>query len=747
MATIKDVAALAGVSHGTVSNFLNGAIGVSPDKIARIEEAMRELDYTPNTQAQNLKKKKLMQFNVILPTLLDPSIAQLYTSIEEFAEASKYSVNLNITNEFPQKETMYLEIASRNSCDGVIIMTCQPDNTALFKDLIDKGLRIVFIQRKVKNLEQYYAGIDAYQPINESIKKNILDGKRRIAIITGPKEYSFESDCIVSYMNSHYSSGLTIDYDYIESTDYTMESAFISAVKLLKLENPPDAIYITSELMLKGVLKAIELINLPDDILASIYVLSSYSWIHVNQNRSKYIYLPYINLAENAVNLLIKDVGHVSEDQPKELSMTLDAMAAQEEYKSKTLNKKRPLRILLCKERCAAATQILINDFTRKTGIQADITSISFLDLYPCVINNNKNDRYFDVFYLDLPWMKELVELNILESIQPYLDKIPSVKDRFPQLIFDSYAIYNDIAYALPYVYVVQLLFYRKDLFDNIQYKREYYKVNKAALTVPTTWNEYNQIAKFFTRKYNPNSPTEYGVSQGGRVPTSAVCEYLPRLWDFNGEPFDDHKIAINSQAALEALENYIESFKYATPSSPNIWWDSLFDEFVKEEAAMIMSFSDCAIKINSKSSSKIAGKVDASIVPGNMSVLGGCSLGISTISDMKDEAFQFINWATSNNMAIPSTLLGGFIPTNEMYKNMEIVNFLPWQRKIIDVFQNAHRRFVPSSSMEKWVSEHKFEEALGQPICDAILKRISPKEALDLAAKNLSEFLILNTD
>ena len=53
MATMKDVARLAGVSHGTVSNVLNGSKGVSIDKIRKVEEAVKALGYKPNALARN----------------------------------------------------------------------------------------------------------------------------------------------------------------------------------------------------------------------------------------------------------------------------------------------------------------------------------------------------------------------------------------------------------------------------------------------------------------------------------------------------------------------------------------------------------------------------------------------------------------------------------------------------------------------------------------------------------------------
>ena len=69
MATILDVAKLAGVSQGTVSNVLNGKGNVSSEKIRIVEEAARKLGYTINEQARILRKGSGKIIGVILPTV------------------------------------------------------------------------------------------------------------------------------------------------------------------------------------------------------------------------------------------------------------------------------------------------------------------------------------------------------------------------------------------------------------------------------------------------------------------------------------------------------------------------------------------------------------------------------------------------------------------------------------------------------------------------------------------------------
>ena len=83
MATIKDIAALAGVYHGTVSNVLNGRGNVSVEKITLVENAARQLGYTINAQARQLRKGTSRRVGVVVPRIGIKRYQDLYLGIEQ----------------------------------------------------------------------------------------------------------------------------------------------------------------------------------------------------------------------------------------------------------------------------------------------------------------------------------------------------------------------------------------------------------------------------------------------------------------------------------------------------------------------------------------------------------------------------------------------------------------------------------------------------------------------------------------
>ena len=81
----------------------------------------------------------------------------------------------------------------------------------------------------------------------------------------------------------------------------------------------------------------------------------------------------------------------------------------------------------------------------------------------------------------------------------------------------------------------MQILIYRKDLFDDPILKRMFYEKFGGELNVPTNFDEFNNVSKFFTEKYNPDSPVEYGTSSS-LTTTSGICtDFEMRYRAFGG--------------------------------------------------------------------------------------------------------------------------------------------------------------------------------------------------------------------
>src|SRR5215207_5087642 len=111
MATIYEVAALAGVSPATVSRVLNG-MPASPEKARLVRDAAEKLRFTPSRTAQRLRNQTSELIALLIPDVENPFFTALARGVEDRAQASGYSVVLCNTDDDPEKETRYLDIAN-----------------------------------------------------------------------------------------------------------------------------------------------------------------------------------------------------------------------------------------------------------------------------------------------------------------------------------------------------------------------------------------------------------------------------------------------------------------------------------------------------------------------------------------------------------------------------------------------------------------------------------------------------------
>lgn len=93
--TITQVAKYAGVSVGTVSNYLNGTVSVSPEKAEKVQQAINDLDYTPDALASSLRSKNSKTIYVLTPNLRNAFYTNIISALMEYAYKAGYSVNIS----------------------------------------------------------------------------------------------------------------------------------------------------------------------------------------------------------------------------------------------------------------------------------------------------------------------------------------------------------------------------------------------------------------------------------------------------------------------------------------------------------------------------------------------------------------------------------------------------------------------------------------------------------------------------
>lgn len=122
MATMKDVAELAGVSLGTVSRVINKAQGIKPLTLSKVNEAIEQLQYVPDEYARGMKLNHSNTVALIVPTIWHPFFGEFAYHVEQELSRLDYKVLL-CNSAGPEKEAEYIKMIQQNKVDGIIAIT------------------------------------------------------------------------------------------------------------------------------------------------------------------------------------------------------------------------------------------------------------------------------------------------------------------------------------------------------------------------------------------------------------------------------------------------------------------------------------------------------------------------------------------------------------------------------------------------------------------------------------------------
>ncbi|WP_226576800.1 LacI family DNA-binding transcriptional regulator [Halobacillus litoralis] len=186
MATIEDVAKLAGLSRTTVSRVINDQPYVTEEKRQRISQAMKELGYVPNSSARRLRSQKTETIAVLLPRLTNPFFGNLIEAMEEKASEWGYQVIVCQTHDSKKKEMDYLQLLKTKQVDGVIMASLVNDWKKI-EPYLGSG-PIVFCNEYMDEPSIPMVHMDHKQAAYEAACHLLEQGCQNIAYVSGGPE-------------------------------------------------------------------------------------------------------------------------------------------------------------------------------------------------------------------------------------------------------------------------------------------------------------------------------------------------------------------------------------------------------------------------------------------------------------------------------------------------------------------------------------------------------------------------------
>lgn len=737
MSTIKDVARHAGVSVGTVSNYMTGVRSVSPEMAKNIQTSIDVLGYKPNSYAKNLRTNNNLEIGVVLPNTYDQYYSFLLAGLERELKQSGYYVNLALSDDLPEEEIAILDGFMRKDMCGLIVVSCQ-NNAKYFESI--KRTPIVFIDRKIDHLESNFIAFDAYETTRYLLNELRNEGCSTMALFAGPSSFSCEYDSARAFSDFCAEHQMTDAQNHLRHLRTTKEEAFRVGVEFFS-NHTPDALISTSRNITNGLEQALSLLGISANSDMRVISFGQENWSRsVTSNGVLHTMRPAHWLGKKAARLLLDNMKSPLMFEKQQITLH-DKIVGKPLFQRSApfvavTDSPRPLKVLLLDSPNAHAILRTHSDFTRKTGLDVEITLNEHRTLLDR-LQNRSVAADFDVVMYDNPWLDILVRNQCLADMTDLAHSDGFSPDIFLPNLFEKLGVVDGRCYGVPFMFGPQLLLYRKDLFEHPQLQEQFEKRYRTRLHVPRTWFEFNVVSSFFTHKLNPNSPIQYGTAIAAGNEATLMPELMPRVWAYGGCVFDESgRAATSSPAFTKGVTNFVETFSYANPSTRNYTVEQTVADFYNGRTALLVGFASFVADVNNDKKSKIVGKIGYANIPGGYSVLGGWGLGIPPESRRAREAFSFIRWTCDPAMSNYFAVLDGQSPLENVYINDELATHYPWLPIVYRSYETNRQRksFLRSDGVLVPITD--VEHAIYKSIDDILQQNCSIADAL----KHLTE-------
>jgi DNA-binding LacI/PurR family transcriptional regulator len=266
---IADVAARAGVGVATVSRVLNGSTSVSDSTRARVLEVIQALDYRPSSVARNLSLKRTLVIGVVVPFLTSPSAVERVRGIITALAMSPYDLALFDVESADRQARAFRLLADAHRTDGLLVVSLVPpaEEIALLR-----AARIPLVLVDAPHDDLPTIVVDDVDG-GELATRHLIDlGHRRIAFIgdkpPDPFRFHASRDRTQGYERALEAAGIEVRREYVREGTQSRHVARAIAEDLLRLPEPPTAIFAASDLQALGVLEAADTLGVavPDDL-------------------------------------------------------------------------------------------------------------------------------------------------------------------------------------------------------------------------------------------------------------------------------------------------------------------------------------------------------------------------------------------------------------------------------------------------------------------------------------------------
>lgn len=756
MSSIHEVAAMAGVSTATVSKHINKTGYVSPEKREAINRAIRALNYAPNRSARMLKTQTSKDILFVVPNMLE----RLYRELTESASlvlGSEYRVLIQLTKDDPAQESRILQDCLNNPCAGLLLVTCQPENRELLQR-VQARMPVIFLMREPQ-LDQYsFVSFNHFESIYAITLELLELGFFDIGLFVGDSDFSCEKDCIDGYRAAYQSKDVPVKEDRIFSVPFSKEVIFLQIMPMFDSGRVPQAFICSSQVAARAISEVAFFRNVSVGHELLIFSLGEDSWY--NSMFTSSIICTYRDarkLGTFAANTLLSCIQSPRVYEPVNMKFNDGFAFDQLDDYILRLSKNVPakpristnkkLRLLFNRVGSGAdALKSLLPQYTRMSGVEVELETMPHDDLHDLLASNSLSVySEYDLFSVDTPWLSYLISLGAIVDLTKLL-RDTDIPTRLDPMVLDTVGTRQGKIYGLPYTHSHQLLFYRKDLFEDPDIADAFYQKYQVPLKPPKDWHMYNIISSFFTRSINTSSPVPFGSSVLGDSAPTLCTELYPRIWAYNGSVIDRRGyVRLYSPENRKAYQSLFDTMKCSPTDMKDFYVDDGLKQLMEGNVAMCIAFSNTASILVTHAAGFLPDSIGFAPIPGQKPVVSGWNMCINSSSKHIEQAWDFIQWFSSMEIASAYTILGGSAPVKALLEQESLVQLYPWNALACREFHTASHRDSPIPPDAKALDQAVVENLLASVVFDCLRKDIPLDTALLNAHRELCAYAEAN--
>jgi multiple sugar transport system substrate-binding protein len=361
-------------------------------------------------------------------------------------------------------------------------------------------------------------------------------------------------------------------------------------------------------------------------------------------------------------------------------------------------------------------------DFSKMKNVKVEIVQAPYSNVFEQAANAGQTKSgAFDIVLMDDPWIPFFAENGHLEDLTPYF-KNAGIEGPDNDFLSKSLAVcrnpYNTGPYVcLPYVGNAQMFFY-----DAAKFK-------EAGVEAPKTWDDVLKAAKALTEQ---GGGRYFGYVFRGGQGNPVVADFMPIFWSYGADMFnaDRSKVTIDTPEGAQAMKMFMALRDVSPKGVESYNANEVGQALAAGTAASSINWPNWVATFEDPSQSRMVGKISYSPIPAGTkpgsSEIGHWTMGIMAAAKNKQEAFDFVLWATSSEQIKISAERGNPPVRRSTFTDPELTSQEKFRH--YPVLMEAIEASTPRPRHPKWP---EIENTFGIELSKAVAGTISPEEAL----------------